>query len=144
MDSLFLTTNDSALLEDFSKGVRSFMERKGLKPKDISEVLGVSESTVKGWKYGRAFPDIPNYLKLIEIGMSPYDIMGPDLEPFAELHTEEKKIFEIQVAVKMAHTTKYAALLEDWAQNEAQNELDECKRNIEKIEERIKKIRGEK
>ena len=143
MDSLFLTTDDSALLEDFSKGVRFFMERKGLKPKDISEVLGVSESTVKGWKYGRAFPDIPNYLKLIEIGMSPYDVMGQGLETFAELHTEEKKLFDIQVQVKMAHTSKYVALL-DWAQNEAQNELDECKRNIEKIEERIKKIRGEK
>ena len=143
MDSLFFTTDDSALLEEFSKGIGHFMERKGLKPKDISEVLGVSESTVKGWKYGRAFPDIPNYLKLIEIGMSPYDVMGQDLELSAELHTEEKKFFELQCAEKMAHTSKYAALL-DWAQNEAQNEMYECKSNIEKIKERIKKIRGEK
>lgn len=143
MDSLFLTTDDSVLLEDFSKGVRFFMKREGLKPKDISEVLGVSESTVKGWKYGRAFPDIPNYLKLIEIGLSPYDIMGQALELFAELNTEKRKRLDIQVKVEMASTSKYPALL-DWAQNEAQNELDECKRNIEELEERIKEIRGKK
>ena len=72
--------------EAFGLGLSSFMDRCGLSTKDIAEKLGVTDSSVSSWKKGRAFPDFPNYLRLVVLGMSPYEVMGRALECHARIN----------------------------------------------------------
>ena len=72
--------------EAFGLGLGSFMDRCGLSTKDIAEKLGVTDSSVSSWKYGRAFPDFPNYLKLVILGMSPYEVMNGLLDIHARIN----------------------------------------------------------
>ena len=63
-------------LETFSNGFQRFLNRTGLKVKDIAKELGVTDSAVSSWKYGRAFPDYPKIFKLLEMGMTLDEMFG--------------------------------------------------------------------
>lgn len=96
MDGLIFTKNKGELLEKFSKSVKSFMKRKGLNSKKISSVLGVTESAVNGWKYGRSFPDVQNLFSLIELGFSLKEDFFDDFSPLRvinEINNREAEIF---------------------------------------------------
>ena len=83
---------EKEFLRAFSKGIQSFLKRKGYKINSIANELGVSVSCAKGWKYGRAFTTIPNYLKLVALGMSPYEIMPVRLMDMAKTNEYKRQI----------------------------------------------------
>ena len=92
MACLRFTCDNSELKKIFSAGFSEFIERKKNTPKQIAEILGVTESAVNGWKYGRSFPDVPNFLKLIELGLSPFDVMGEELRLIAMINFYDGQI----------------------------------------------------
>ena len=85
-DSNISIFDKTKLLKDFSEGLKRFLHRKNYNTKDLAQKLGVTDSAVSSWKYGRAFPDIPNYLKLVWLGLSPFEIMGEDLDIQAKIN----------------------------------------------------------
>ncbi len=89
-----LRTNESkeTMKKNFSSGFASFIDRTKLTPKQIAESLGVSESAVNGWKYGRSFPDVPNFLKLVDLGLSPLEVMSEELKAKAVINECESRI----------------------------------------------------
>ncbi len=70
------------------------MKRTGLSAKDIANKLGVTHSAISGWKYGKNFPDYPNFINLIVLGMSPLEVMNTELKNQARINDCEAQIQE--------------------------------------------------
>lgn len=85
MDLIF-SNDKKKLLQNFAVGFACFLERKKLKPQDISTVLNITDSAVSSWKSGRAFPDVFNLIKLIELGLSTNEILPDPLAYKNELN----------------------------------------------------------
>lgn len=83
---LYFTKNKDCLLSNFSEGFSDFLERKHYKTQQIAKILGVTDSAVSSWKYGRTFPDVFNLLKLIELGLSTNEILGVELNHVLRLN----------------------------------------------------------
>lgn len=81
-------------VKQFSLGIQNFMKRTGLSAKDIADKLGVTDSAISAWKYGKGFPDYHNFVNLIVLGMSPLEVMNPDLENQARINDCEAQIQE--------------------------------------------------
>lgn len=64
------------LLQVFSFGFKQFMERKKLRIHDVAKELGVTDSAVSGWKYGRSFPDFIKLNNLLQLGMTTDEMFG--------------------------------------------------------------------
>jgi len=99
MNDEFLKTvekNKDLTLEMFSKGFKNFLERKNIPTKKLAEILGVTDSAVSSWKYGRAFPDVPNLIRLFVLGLSPFEIMDKTLEEFARIGDDEFRLSQIE------------------------------------------------
>lgn len=92
MADLKIHESKETMKKNFSSGFASFIDRKKLTPKQIAESLGVSESAVNGWKYGRSFPDVPNFLKLVDLGLSPLEVMSEELKTKAVINECENRI----------------------------------------------------
>lgn len=101
IDLLF---DKSKLLKDFSDGFKLFLHRQNLDTKDLAKKLGVTDSAVSSWKYGRAFPDVPNYLKLVWFGLSPFEIMGDNLELQAKINDCEFNLEKNRITVDYLKT----------------------------------------
>lgn len=95
-------------LELFSEGFKNFLNRKKLSTKSVAQKLGVTDSAVSSWKYGRAFPDIPNYLRLVGLGLSPFDIMGDKLELQARINDYEMRIEKNLAIINFANRSRYS------------------------------------
>lgn len=102
---LFFTKENDALQKIFSKGFYSFMERKKLSTKKVAEIIGVSDSAVSSWKYGRSFPDVPNLFRLIELGFAWNDIDSVALMPISlmmQINDEESFIYNLEKRISEA------------------------------------------
>lgn len=100
MSNSSFSFNKETALENFSKGFNSFFERKGLRTQDIAKELDVTDSAVSSWKYGRAFPDFPKFLRLVELGLSPFEIMDESLEKIARTNDDEFRLSGIEKQLK--------------------------------------------
>lgn len=72
---LIFSNNKKDLLQAFAVGFTCFLERKKLKTQDVAKVLNITDSAVSSWKAGRAFPDVFNLIKLVELGLSINEIL---------------------------------------------------------------------
>lgn len=81
----FVYKGKDIFLDQFSKGFKNFLERKKLTTRDIAKILNITDSSVSSWKYGRAFPDFPNLIRLFMIGLSPFEIMDRTSEKIARI-----------------------------------------------------------
>lgn len=88
----FVYNGKDVLLDLFSKGFKNFLERKKISTRDIAKWLNITDSSVSSWKYGRAFPDVPNLIRLFALGLSPFEIMDKTLEKFVRIGDCEFKI----------------------------------------------------
>lgn len=103
--ALILTKDKSELLKNFSKGFSSFLARKGLRTQDIAKELDVTDSAVSSWKYGRAFPDVPNFLRLVELGLSFVEITPyiHELYLIESINDKEAEVFQL---LRMAYDSQ--------------------------------------
>ena len=85
---------EADFLKHFSLGIQNFMKRTGHSTKYIADKLGVTDSSVSAWKYGRCFPDYPNFVKLIVLGLSPLEVMDHKLDIQARINDCEAQIHE--------------------------------------------------
>lgn len=67
-------------LESFSNGFQRFLDRKGLKVKDIAGIFDLTKAAVSSWKNGVSFPDYPKIFKLLEMGMTLGEMFGDEIE----------------------------------------------------------------
>ena len=88
----FVYNGKDVFLDFFSKGFKNFLERKKISTRDIAKWLNITDSSVSSWKYGRAFPDVPNLIRLFALGLSPFEIMDKTLEKFVRIGDCEFKI----------------------------------------------------
>ena len=100
MPNFSFSFNKETSLENFSKGFSSFLARKGLRTRDIAKELDVTGSSVSSWKYGRAFPDVSKFLRLVELGLSPFEIMDKSLEKIARTNDDEFRLSRIEKQLK--------------------------------------------
>lgn len=56
----------------------SFINRKGWKQRELAERLNVGTSTVGMWCTGKSTPPYDVILKLIDLGISPAELLGED------------------------------------------------------------------
>lgn len=63
-------------LETFSNGFQRFLNRTGLKVKDIASAFDLTKAAVSSWKNGVSFPDYPKIFKLLEMGMTLDEMFG--------------------------------------------------------------------
>ena len=77
------------LLKFFSAGFKNFLDRKKISTRELANFLKITDSSISSWKYGRAFPDVPNLIKLFVLGLSPFEIMDRTLEMFARIGDKE-------------------------------------------------------
>ena len=123
--------------EAFGLGLGSFMDRCGLSTKDIAEKLGVTDSSVSSWKYGRAFPDFPNYLKLVILGMSPYEVMNGLLDIHARINDCKMRIERNKMDLNfMRGRSRYSG-------EEAQLLIAEIEREISELNEQIGELNSQ-
>lgn len=120
------------LLNFFSVGFKNFLERKKFSTKDLALKLGVSDSAVSSWKYGKVFPDIPNYLKLVKLGLSPFDIMDLRLELQARINDCEMKIERNKQDLNFVRgRSRYDSENSILYINEIEREISDLKESIE-------------
>ena len=100
MSNFSFSFNKETSLENFSKGFSSFLARKGLRTRDIAKELDVTASAVSSWKYGIAFPDVPKFLRLVELGLSQFEIMDESLEKIARTNDDEFRLSRIEKQLK--------------------------------------------
>lgn len=86
------TKDKKELLDFFSRGFTIFLQNTGYKTQDIAKALGVTDSAVSSWKYGRAFPDVPNLYKLIELGFSIKNGLPITLRYIADLNDDKAEL----------------------------------------------------
>ena len=86
--------------EIFSNGFKNFLVRKNFSTQTIAKKLGVTDSAVSSWKYGRAFPDICNLYKLFSLGLSPFEIMDRSLEENVRKNDIEYRDWQKQKLIK--------------------------------------------
>lgn len=126
----------AGILESFSRGFKNFLERKKMSTKEIALKLNITDSAVSSWKYGRAFPDIPNYLKLVEIGLSPFDIMGDKLELQARINDCEMRIYRNDEDINfMRGRSRYSS-------NEAQSYIDDIGKENQDLRDKIEEYKN--
>jgi len=63
-------------LETFSNGFQHFLDRTGLKIKDVASAFDLTKAAVSSWKNGVSFPDYPKIFKLLEMGMTLDEMFG--------------------------------------------------------------------
>lgn len=133
---------DKTELEIFSSGVKNFLKRSGVRSEEIAKKIGVSASSVCSWKYGKTFPDVPNFLKLVGCGLSPFEIMEKKLELVARINDNEylidKNVKEIDFVKKSSMS---GAMANDYVQHlcEVNFELREI---IEDLKNRLEKMKS--
>ena len=104
---------------------------------DIAEKLGVTDSSVSSWKYGRAFPDFPNYLKLVILGMSPYEVMNGLLDIHARINDCKMRIERNKMDLNfMRGRSRYSG-------EEAQLLIAEIEREISELNEQIEELNSQ-
>ena len=144
MDLVF--TKDKAVLQsNFSRGFSSFLDRKGLKTQDVAKALGVTDSAVSSWKKGRAFPDVPNLLRLVELGLSLTEIssgvyalviINKINERQANIYQTERANDELKRQMQNLTDKKKIALWQKCI-DENQNTIDDMKAKVLEYEKRI-------
>lgn len=75
LDDRFVFDKKEAL-ETFSNGFQRFLDRTGLKVKDIASAFDLTKAAVSSWKNGVSFPDYPKIFKLLEMGMTLDEMFG--------------------------------------------------------------------
>lgn len=123
------------MLACFASGFKSFMKRKKINAKQIAESLGVSESAVNGWKYGRSFPDVPNLFRLVEMGLAFVEILPSAIGFLNRVNTDDWFTAELERKTENAI-------------NDLEKELDpvkseELQKRISENKERIYRIMHE-
>lgn len=83
-------------LEIFSDGFQHFLDRTGLKVKDIASAFDLTKAAVSSWKNGVSFPDYPKIFKLLEMGMTLDEMFGVEIAKTERINrliveTEEMK-----------------------------------------------------
>ena len=147
-------TNDKKkLINDFKYGFSAFLARKGYKTQDIAKILGVTDSAVSSWKYGRAFPDVLNLLRLFELGLSVVEITSNNyaLSLIIGINNEqvqkeaiERMVFDMEYKALETTDPKTKQLWIDEIEKEKRhietfNETIEMKKkHLEKMEKREK------
>ena len=125
-------------LEMFSLGFKNFLERKNFNTKDLALKLGVSDSAVSSWKYGKVFPDVPNYLKLVKLGLSPFDIMDFRLELQARINDCEMRIERNKQDLNfMRGRSRYSSEEAQLYINEIEHEISDLKEQIENYKSKL-------
>lgn len=134
----FIEKNKDLTLDLFSKGFKNFLERKHYSTKCLAEMLGVTDSAVSSWKYGRAFPDVPNLIRLFVLGLSPYEIMDKTLETFARNGDDEFIVSRIEKEIEFIQNSSIKDELASQYLEELQKERFI---RLERIKEFYKKIK---
>lgn len=145
MNELIFTKDKAKMLKSFSAGFKEFMKRKKLTPKQLSKSLGVSDSAVNGWKYGKSFPDVPNLFRLFELGLSMQEILkGVTPIIFTNvINDSESMIFVCQKAIddlsKLAQNEldKTKKVFFENCINEHLKTIEECKERVSKYKEKL-------
>ena len=132
-------TNDKKkLIDDFKNGFSAFLARKGYKTQDVAKILGVTDSAVSSWKYGRAFPDVLNLLRLFELGLSVIEITSHNyaLSLIIGINNEQVQKESLE---RMVFDMEYKALAETLPKTKQLwiDEIAKEKRRIETFNETI-------
>lgn len=127
---------EADFLKHFSLGIQNFLKRTGHSTKYIADKLGVTYTAVSAWKYGKCFPDYPNFFKLIVLGLSPLEVMDHKLDIQARINDCEAQIHENKKAAK--------AIMDSTAFISNFDKISEIVSNIRSknlhLEEEIKKL----
>lgn len=140
------TKDKKKLLKTFKNGFSSFLARKGYKTQDVAKILCVTDSAVSSWKYGRAFPDVLNLYKLIEMGFSFLE-MTQDNRPLSIIADINEKEAGIDRFEKLILSYEKALDIEDSATNEfvslqkeiISKKIEDLKKGIEANKKILKK-----
>lgn len=112
------------------------MSRERINPEAISSILGVSVSSVNSWKYGRNFPDVPNLIRLLELGLAPSDFLPGALHDVATLNDNKSEILELEKYIEEHKICKTE--FEASYKNYCLNRSGEIREKNQDIESRIK------
>lgn len=132
MIELDFTKDNEKMKKAFSTGFKSFIKRKLFTPKQISECLGVSESAVNGWKFGRSFPDVPNLFKLIELGLSISEVSPLHLPAIIKLNDDESQLYQV--------TETLNNLFEKISSSSDQEQIERIGKQAEKLKTEISNL----
>jgi transcriptional regulator with XRE-family HTH domain len=121
----------AGFLKTFSYGFKNFLERKKFNTKDLALKLGVTDSAVSSWKYGKVFPDVPNLIKLMKLGLSPCEILDSRSELQTRISDCEMRIERNKMDLNfMRGRSRYSG-------EEAQLLIAEIEREISELNEQI-------
>ena len=140
MADLTFTKSKEEMKKNFSSGFASFMERRKYTPPQIADALGVSESAVNGWKYGRSFPDVPNLLRLFDLGLSPFEIMSEELKTRSMINYYERCIYDNQKMLNAIEKPVYRNAWECQAVDFVKDELIENSKKKQEWEAHLKSL----
>lgn len=125
-------------LEIFSSGVKNFLKRTEFRSEKIAEKIGVSSSAICSWKYGKTFPDIPNFLKLVGCGLSPFEIMGKDLEYIARINDKEYLVSKNEKEIEFLKNSSISSEISAQYLAQLEKENFDLKQEIADFKSRLK------
>lgn len=111
------------------------MSREKLNPEKIASIFGVSVSSVNSWRYGKNFPDVPNLIKLLELGLAPSDFLPGALHDIAILNDNKSEILELSKYIEEHEIAKTEN--ESLYKNYCFDRLGALQTQSEEIEQRI-------
>ena len=128
----------SSELEFFSSGVKNFFKRTNEPLEKIAQKIGVSSSSVCSWKYGKTFPDIPNFLKLVGCGLSPFEIMNKELESIARNNDKEYLVSKNEKEIEFLKRSSISSEISAQYLAELEKENFALKQEIADFKNRLK------
>ena len=76
-----------------ARSIRKYRELRGLEQKQLSRMLGVSDSSVANWETGFSKPTLEVLVPVAKIlGISLYELFGLD-DPMMQYSKQEQKVF---------------------------------------------------
>lgn len=131
-------TDKKMLLKFFSNGLKNFLERKKLNTRDIANILNITDSSVSSWKYGRAFPDVPNLIRLFVLGLSPFEIMDKTLEFFARNGDKEYLVSKNEKEIEFLKNSSISSEISAQYLAQLEKENFDLKQEIADFKSRLK------
>lgn len=122
----------------FSVGVKNFLERKKLSTRDVANFLKITDSSVSSWKYGRAFPDVPNLIKLFILGLSPFEIVDKTIEFYVRIGDKEYLISKNEKEIEFLKNSSISSEISAQYLAQLEKENFDLKQEIADLKSRLK------